>query len=401
MEWKRENSNDLLAKWGLFLLSPVLGLFYSFLNLKTKSSFWVIYLVGLVFGLSLTVEAAWGNADVLWYADSMRHRADFEAWVGYDINYYLFQLATYFTGQGEKDIYAFTLEFLVSRFTNNYHVFFLVVAAIYGFFSIKSLKLFVAERKFDNSILCLIVVYIFLSAQILEINGVRFFTGGWIAVYSLLQIFINKKKRYFLLLALTPLVHNAFFLFLAIVFVFYVAKRWPTICFIFFIISFALSEVFAQILSTNVSLLPEFMAKSTEYYLNAENASRGLLYSIFDVSRRVFINILVVVVIITAKFHESKTETKDMYLFVVILAAFSNFFMSVPIFGSRMQALMFPFLAYVWLVNIYKTKRGKIMYLYPVVSFYFIFFLMPRTYYRLLEPCFFYSSPIYLIFKYL
>lgn len=399
MVWRREQTSDMVAKWGLFMVSPVLGLFYSFKNLKTKSSFWVIYLVGLLFGLCLTVEAAWGNADVTWYSDSMKHRAEFEVMSGYTLENYLKHVALYFTGYGEKDLYALTLKFVVSRFTTNYHIFFMVVAAIYGFFSLMSLKSFVAEKKFDNSIMCLILVYIFLSAQIMEINGIRFFTAGWVAVFSLMQVFIHKKKRSYILLGITPFIHSAFILFIGVFFLFLFAKKWPGFCYVLFYISFAVSEVFAQILSANVSMLPDFLAESAEFYLDAEFASRGVLYAIFDVAHRICINVFVIVVILTAKYHENNEKTKDMYLFVIMLAAFSNFAMSVPIVGARMQVLMLPFLAYVWLVNIYEIKRAQLMYLYPIASFYFIFYLTPRTYMRLLDPSFFYSSPLYLVAK--
>ena len=400
MEWKHENYKDQFLKWGLFLVSPILGLFYSFMNLKTRSSFVVIYAVGLLFGLCLTVEAAFGNADVTWYADSMRHRAEFEAMANQGFGEYQRDLVTYFTGKGEKDIYAMTMYFLVSRFTSNYHIFFLCIAAIYGFFSIQSLRLLVSEKKFDNSLLCLILVYVFLSAQILEINGVRFYTGAWVAIFSLLQIFINKKRSYFLLLAITPLIHSGFFLFIAVVVTFYVVKRWPKLCYVSFFISFALSELFAQVLTANISILPDFIANSTEYYLETENASRGFFFDLFSFASRLFSNLIIVVLILTLRRQDMNENTKDMFLFTIFLAACSNFFMSVPIFGTRMKTIVYPFFAYIWLKYFYKTKRGNIMYLYPIVNFYFIFFLMPRTYIRLLEPSFFYSSPIYLITKY-
>ena len=194
--WKSETLGDLAIKWFCFIVSPILGLLYSLKNLKTKSSFYIIYLVGILFGLSITVEPILGSALATEYSDSMYHRATFEAVHDSDSSILLMQLAAYFTGEGEKDIFAFLIKFLVSRITDNYHVFFFIIAVIYAFFSIKCLKIFVKESRFDNSMICLMLVYLFLSAQIIEVNGVRFFTAGWVVTYGLINYFLLNKNKY-------------------------------------------------------------------------------------------------------------------------------------------------------------------------------------------------------------
>jgi hypothetical protein len=116
-----EDRNDVIAKVLLFLFSPFIGFLYSLKRINTKSSFVIFFLFALCFGLCFTPENhTRGYIDGQSYAEKFVYNSnisittfvnDFEQYISFETK--------------DKDFYFNLLTFLVSRFTDNYHVFFL------------------------------------------------------------------------------------------------------------------------------------------------------------------------------------------------------------------------------------------------------------------------------------
>ena len=124
LNWEKEQNNDLALKFILFGISPFLGFVYSLWRLNTKSSYIILLLTGIFFGLAFSVN----TDDVI---DGARHRFYFE--LDYYISWSDFydKLANYLSfDSNNKDIYRDIISFFTSRFTYNYHWFFFIVAII-------------------------------------------------------------------------------------------------------------------------------------------------------------------------------------------------------------------------------------------------------------------------------
>src|SRR5690606_20800874 len=93
-------------------------------------------------------------------------------------------------------------------------------------------------------------------------------------------------------------------------------------------------------------------------------------------------------------------KTKNLFSFLLVWMTFVNFTMPIPSLGGRFMLLSYPIIAYIWLVNFKDVKYKKVLYVMPFV-FLMSFYGQLRLYSLILEPIFYFSSPFYLIYKYL
>ena len=141
----------------LFWLSPVLGLISAIKDLKMRQSRITIFLFCLCFGFCFSV----GTQRIEGSADGISMRMDFEENKNLTTTQFYNYLSDYFEfDTGAQDIYIVTMSFLVGRFTDNYHFFFLALAFVFAFFQIKCLKYFVQEKNFTNSAICIILTFL-------------------------------------------------------------------------------------------------------------------------------------------------------------------------------------------------------------------------------------------------
>lgn len=402
--WLKEKRKDVELKIILFLISPFFAFLYSLKRIKTKSSYLIFFLTAIFFGLSFTVES--GKGDVNSALDGQFYREKFESyqyiissdfWSGF-INFLSFE-------DGKKDYYFDTLAFYITRFTDNYHIMFMLAATVFIYFALKSFRFLTAEDKFDASIISYILVYLFFYNQIFNINGFRFWTAAWIAVYCIFQIYRNGNRRYFLLALITPYFHGAYWIFLAILFIAHICKKFEKFWILLFVISFFASTIAVELIQNYYYYLPPFLSKLAEIYTSEEVLEKtwsgfGWLPMIFKNAISVYLTIIILLFIRHSNEIKSNPKTKNIYLLLLVWVSIFNFLMFVPSLGSRFIQISYPLIAYIWLV-IFKDSRYQNLILFlPLVFFWDI--LKNILYYtQVLEYNFYYSSFLYLIYKYI
>lgn len=403
LKWEREQNNDLALKFVLFGISPFLGFIYSLWRLNTKSSYVILFLTGIFFGLTFSVN----TDDII---DGAWHRFYFE--MDYYINWGEFynNLISYFSFDSyNKDIYRDIISFFVSRFTYNYHWFFFVVAVIYSYFSLRSLRYFTSLKCFNFSLPILILLYLFLNQDIFQINGVRFWTAGWIATYSIFQIFISNNKRYFLLLGVTPMVHISFFVIPLITILCFlyekviIFKGKDRFLYIIYFLSFLFSIFSISILQNISNHVPPALnillnAYTDANYINEINNSSST-GGYFKFAKYFLINSMVIILIINRNlfFHNN---FKALFYFILILISFVNIFIFVPSLGGRFFSFLLPFIAFTWGAIFNAKKYNFILFLVPILFFRdmymnFVYYGMVLDFIDLI------SSPFYLFYHYL
>lgn len=398
--WKKENNSDIAAKFVLFLISPFVSLLYSLRNLNKKSSFWVVFGFCVCFGLAFNVglERFEGSGDGITY------RVQFEQYRTVSTSEYLGDLKSYLEfDEGAKDFYADTVSFLVSRVTGNYHFLFMVYAIVFAFFQLKALRFFVSanaqNKPFSLYVLCLLALFTF--NQIFNINGVRFWTAAWIAVYSVLQIFYNGNKRFLLLAAITPFVHGSFFLFLVTVVLALFSSKLKNVWMIVFVLSFAFSTIAVDVFNMALDYLPSFMANQASAYLDEwtiseyQNQQGTGLFAIgkaFTTLEKVYINLLVLLLAIKKKDDYNKGSNK-LIVFILILASMANFTMLIPSVGARFIRILYPLIALLFVQYMPESKYKILVYCFPVI-FVFSFYYLFMNYLNVVGLSFFISSPL-------
>jgi|26BtaG_2_1085354.scaffolds.fasta_scaffold03689_2 hypothetical protein len=405
--WPKEKKQDVSIKIILFLISPFFASLYSLRRIKTKSSYLILFLTFVLFGLVFSVVS--GKSESGGYGfDGEFYRSSFERFQ-YVTNWEFIEGFKEFLSfdEGKKDYYFDTVAFYISRFTDNYHVMFMIVAIIFAFFALKSFRFLTAEKKFDTSLSSYILIYLFTFNQIFNINGFRFWTAAWIAVFCVFQIYRNGNKWYVLLALLTPYFHGTYWIFIGVLVIVQIFKRFDRIWVALFFISFLVSTLAVELIQYFQSYLPTFLSRSVDSYTNADYIEQrqtwsgfGWLPVMFENFVRVYLNIMVVLFIKHSDEIKANPKTKDLYSFLLIWITIFNFFMFVPSLGNRFIILIYPVIAYIWLVHFKDVKYTFILFLLPIVFIWKIIEQI-RYYFLVTGYDFYFSNPVLLIYNYI
>lgn len=415
MYWKKESSINTSIKAVLFLINPILALFIALFSLKTKSSYVLLFAIFVTFGFSYTVPDIRTETCNL---DGISYRNDFEEYVKTSSNRFYNAIGDYINLQGSLDFYKDTVCYVVSRFTENYHVMFFVVSLVFSFFCLKSLKYFITNENFSNTISCFILLYLFLANQIFNINNFRFYTAAWIAVFALFKWLIDGKKHYVLFLFVTPFFHGSFFL-IPIIYILYLAfgssYKYLTIV---FVLSVFFSELSLELFRNLIEYMPSESALALKmsvytdenyvYKINEGGSGFIWIVRLFELFTRILVNMLVVILIVNYNKYIKGTNFQQLFHFMLLIMSFANFTMFIPSTGNRFVILAMPLLAYIWLGCLINSKKNRWLYLLAVLfvlqaTLPFAIYSFPcvRLYFRVLEASFFFSSPLWLFLKYI
>lgn len=404
-KWLIESKRDVELKIVLFIISPFFATIYSFRRANTKSSYLVFFLSSILFGLSFTVDS--GKDYITGVGlDGQSYREKFES-AHYISNYeYMEGLSGFLTfDDGKQDYYFETVIFYLSRFTDNYHIMFMIFAMIFSYFSLKSFHFLTAEDKLNFSMVSFILIYLFLYNQIFNINGVRFWTAAWIAVYSIFQVYRNGNKRYLVLALITPFFHGAFWVFCFILYCSLFLRKFEKIWIILFPVSFFASTLAVELIQSFNSILPTFLSKLAQSYtsderLNVTWSGFGWLPILFKNIVLYLITGIILLFIKNSKQIKSNPKTKDLYYFLLMWVTIFNFLMFVPSLGNRFIQLSYPIISYIWLVNFKDEKYNKFILFLPLAFIWDIQKIL-SYYFQVLDFGFYFSSPIYLVYKYI
>lgn len=402
--WAKEKRNDLHLKIILFIISPFLSMLYSIRRLNTKSSFVVLYLFCLFFGMAFTTTS--GRTDFV-TSDSASYRLKFENWLYYTFDNYLQGLLGFLEfDSGRKDYFFETVAFFITRITENYHFFFLAIAAIYAFFMLKSLRYLVTLKEFKVTFVGLLLVYFFLDKNIFGINGVRFWTAYWIAVYCVFKIYVDDNKKYFLLVAITPFFHGAYWVFIAIITMHQIFKSKPKILVPFFVFSIFFGLVSLQLINAVSDFMPPFLQKliasyTDEEYIELRSTAAGYGWwtmTILENVKFVFVNLLIYLFILKQK--EISQEDQKVFSFVLFWMIVFNMFINIPSLGWRFFPLAYPLIAYLWLKTFGLKKHTMVLLFLPVAFAWDIIEIYRRVQIHIPLDLF-YKNPVFLIYEYL
>ncbi|RGD79967.1 EpsG family protein [Bacteroides caccae] len=354
------NDKIIRNKLLLFILNPFILAITSLKDIRDGVSHKFLYAWFLIFGI--------GFCAISEAADSFRYVEEFMIEHNYTWSQYMSEINEYFTFESNiKDIYTLTVNFFVGRFTNNYHWTYFIYAAVFGFFYIKSLKIFLRYNNVSNNIVFYVLLFMFCySNPIYNINGVRFWTAAWIGVYVALSVFVDKNYKKLPLLILLPLVHGTSVIWVAIMAIALLLNRFQTITIGLFIVSSFVSAVsYLDILNDYSYLLPQFLQNQIWSYTESEMAQErlsgiseyGKAYADFLIALPGYFQILLSYLLILNRKEINRDKCAGHALTIMLaLAAITNFLSGIPSMG-RFKALVTPMLVIVWAYNYGSLKK--------------------------------------------
>ncbi len=396
------NDRDKGIKFLLSIIYPLGAFFYSWKNLKARSTYWVFFLFFIVYGLCFT--AAFEAADSYRYVEdlrafSMNARGNFQS-----------VTQEFFSKDSEiKDIFVYALYYLTDILSGgNYRVFFALVAIIFGFFFLRSFKFITDDEAFKNTPFFILLALIFtLSNPIFNINGVRFWTAAWIAVYATFQVLINKKRLYILLLAVLPLVHGSYYVFIVFFAAAYLARHFYKILPYLFFISFFFTDIALQIIPDISGYLPPFLQNMIWSYtessealarMSGEEAAQEALYARILMAIPRYYHVLLIYLLVRCRPHFKDETSKEFLGFVLGYGALVNISSMIPSM-IRFWYLLIPFYVYLWVHNSHMMEKYKsVIYWYPLVALYPTWRLIRNMYYTT-DPVLYFSNTIHIVFR--
>lgn len=365
---------QLRTKLILFVISPFIGFLHSFSKPWSSSSRVIVFLWFVVFGMCFTPT----NKD----SDGWQYAEEFRAESRASDEQYKEQISDYFYNfqtTKTKDIYLVTMIHFVSRFSSNVHLFFMILACVFAFFYVKSMKFVVPlqDEGYEKLIIPILFLLFCLNNPIFNINGVRFWTAAWVATYLVFQMLVNKKYIYLLLAPITVLIHASFVFFIvALAFYFVLGechKLWKVLFFIslfFAVLSLGSSYNLSGLIPLPLFLENEMNAYSSDSaIMDSQLAFQSLpLYAqIANMLPRILINIIIVVLLMNKKDVSGGTERSNIVKYLIILMTFVNFTFVIPSVGVRFFKLVIPLLVYLLIKSPSFTNKYKyLVYSIPV-----------------------------------
>ncbi len=369
---KLKKSGDFL----LFLINPLIAAARGFVNIRNRQSLFVIMGWFLVFGMGLS--------DLNELADSYSYIHEFRLAQNMDFHQYKSMLEDYLTFESNtKDIYTLTVTFLISRVTDNYHVLYIFYALVFGCFYLMSLKILL-RYPISNDVVFYALLFIFcFSNPIFNINGVRFWTAAWICVYSTLSFIVDKKYWKLLLLLIIPLIHISALIWVMLVLIYIITKRFQKVWVVLFLLSSFFSIVsYLDIVSSNINVLPPVIQAMIHSYIESDRAQEIMEGSNLPLYATILSNLpgyfrlilSYILIVYSGKINRTKISS-NLFTAYLVVGSFVNYTASVPSVGVRFQHLTYPLLVILWAMNDdYLVKYKKLFYFVPVVYAYSILY---------------------------
>lgn len=406
MSWQTEYSKDWMSKFFLFLISPFLGFLYSLKRINTKSSFLVFFLFSVFFGLNFTTS---DGKDEFHSGDAAAYRMKFNQaktlTQGELFDYYHEVLLM--ENEKQRDIYVPLMSYITTFISDSYHVFFAFLAIVFSFFMLSSFKFFSDDLTLRKTFPIWILLWMFvMTNSIFNINGCRFWTAAWIAVFCMFQIYRNGNKRYYLLACITPLVHQSYFFFLVILLLITLLGNRTSFWKVIFYLSFVVSSLSMQLMVDFSDYLPSALQFLVARYTEGDIVLKTNLYQVIHRFFDLGWTILLVVMMYRLMKHEQEISNNPkiagLYKLLLVWMSICNFVMPIPSLGARYITLGLPILAYVWYHAF--TTRGRyngVLKFYPIVGIMGGYDLLYCYVSQSVPMSFYYTSPIYQFYKYI
>lgn len=404
--FEKEEGADILFKIVTFFISPFFSFLYSLIYLKRRSSFVVFFLFAIFYGMCFTTTQ---GRDAEHINDGASYRDRFVSIQRNDDRSFANELVNILSLKGttEKDVYFFATAYVIGKYTDNYHVMFFFYAIIFAFFMLGSLAMLVKESTYKHSLVALILLYLFTYNGIFNINGVRFWTAAWMAVYSILKIYRENNKRYYILLFTTPLVHLSFLLMDVVTLLYILTpqkKNNSDFLLIVFVLSFVFSafsgELVRYILGYAVGVSVLFGDYASAEGIAKMALERSIVKTVFMFLSRMYLMIM----FLRIYYKEKNGQTivgRELYGFLFIAFIIFNFLSPIPSLGTRFQVLLYPLTVYLWVVNMGTCKYRNFIYLMPLAFLYDLYVTNFSLFVAFVKPEFFYTNAFTLIHNYL
>lgn len=188
----KSQGHPVLA-WLIFLIWPIGAVLYAFKQYKYKWGKNIIWAFVTFYGYIFTIPPN-SSIDANRYRDYLELLNHTHASLGRVVEN-LYNPSTSF-GRVNYDIFQPLLTWVVAQFTDDYHVLFLFVGLVFGYFFSRCLWIVLERLKGDLRIgVGIVVLLLFFIIAPWRINWVRYYTAALIFIYGILLYYWKGRKR--------------------------------------------------------------------------------------------------------------------------------------------------------------------------------------------------------------
>ena len=384
-----------------FLIAPFLTFVYSIFHLKKKES---LYIVGAFFILYMySIEY---NLNEWYDLDGWNHASYYELST---ISDFVYNIKTAFLieqipqGNWYLDSYINIVGIIAKFFGGSYHLFFALVALFYSTFFIKSLRIILRECKFEDRLVSATVLFwLFMSFHIYSLTGVRFASATWFSIWCTLKLFIDKDKKYLVILFLSTQIHFTFWFYCVIVLIGYYFGKNEKLWIVLALISSFLIIIPESFVENIFQQLPSFISeRALSYGVDRSNDVKDAIsqsnFRKYLEPLGSFVQLAILVMLIYDKDKMTKNRHFNVFLLLLVVTTFTNIFSFMPDMG-RFRTMYVP-LKIICLSMIPLTRPMKVcIYLIPLTLVLGLVDLVNSSL-TLLPANIFYSNIFFIIFQ--
>lgn len=254
-------------------LFPILLLYEGILNIRNRTGKTALILFITFFGYQLIYHVA--GAQLGEGADCARYAVVFK-WAANLGEVSFLEFFSQLDSHDNVDYFNPILLYVVSRFTDNPHIYFMVYAFIFASFYIRNIQMLLEQcpPNIDKlwGLLCTVTCFI-LSVH--DFGGIRMPLAFQVFLFGVFRYVFYGKKKSLAWVVASLLVHYSMFAFVAFFFIFlWVYKGEVKYFFAFFVFGHLLSSVDIPFLQQYFALLPGGVEDRLNIYTNEANMEK-------------------------------------------------------------------------------------------------------------------------------
>lgn len=355
----------------LFFIWPVFGLFYIYKYINTYSGklFYVLFfaLIGFTYHI--------GNTGY----DTYAYYTWFQEQSALSFGDYFSEIFRRFSIQSLKpEIFQYSIEFWISRVTDNASVYFCALSTILGIALVKNLGLLTDMYNKNKTFYGLLfIVFLIVLVSPLRIASFRHYLAGLVFVYSAFQVIVNGDKKYIIGVFSTILIHIGFSIGIILFLLYYlIGNRFP-VYLILLGTSYFLSESLITLMIENTDLFSgDFKTKAAAYSYEGfikettKSQQQGLflLRILVDWTRYFF---FIFTTFWYFKIKDMDKGSKGLYYLSIIFFSFTILTQEIIAISNRFSVIYF-LLCCVYFVRIFSLYSPKKNFVFTVSTIFIL-----------------------------
>lgn len=306
-----------------FLIWPAATFIYSLFSMRSPSSRFVIVLFYGLCGFFYPFSFS-DNVDVV------RHAQRFQEVAQQPFSSFWDTVTTLYVNETSKpDILQPFLDFLISRVTDDYRIYFTILGLILGYLLMKLVEVVYAdsEEKQTGLFILMLILFLLILLPPYRIAGFRQIIATILFCFGCYKVLITKEKMYHLVVLATPLVHFGFLSLLPFYTLYFFIGSNHWIYFILIIVAFSLRDQAATLIGEAGSdLQGQFGARvrgyaSDRYMEDTVKVTQGQLSIIKN--QMPFTAYFFFALLLAFKFQgKFRFQEKDASLYAMLLSVF-------------------------------------------------------------------------------